>query len=95
LKQLLNFQRTFLIRFEGIAEVPWKDQRWGAPFVEKVRLTYSLLLFWLLTIILQELDFLVYEPYCGNYNAAMSVMLSIEPDLAVRPDWCRQGVTLT
>jgi cell division control protein 24 len=39
LRQLLNFQRTFLIRFESIAEVPWPDQRWGLAFMERVSLS--------------------------------------------------------
>ncbi|KAI0030762.1 hypothetical protein K488DRAFT_53500 [Vararia minispora EC-137] len=34
LNQLLNFQRKFLIRVEGTAEMPWKDQRWGVLFSE-------------------------------------------------------------
>ncbi|KAF8867737.1 Dbl homology domain-containing protein [Gymnopilus junonius] len=29
LNKLLNFQRKFLIRLEGTAELPWQDQRWG------------------------------------------------------------------
>ncbi|KAG9316496.1 hypothetical protein JVU11DRAFT_2538 [Chiua virens] len=34
LNKLLNFQRKFLIRLESIAELPWKDQRWGLHFLE-------------------------------------------------------------
>lgn len=34
LNNLLNFQRKFLIRLEGTAELPWKDQRWGLHFLE-------------------------------------------------------------
>ncbi|TFK54354.1 hypothetical protein OE88DRAFT_1624851 [Heliocybe sulcata] len=34
LNKLLNFQRKFLIRFEGTAEMSWKDQRWGCHFIE-------------------------------------------------------------
>ncbi|CCM00418.1 uncharacterized protein FIBRA_02448 [Fibroporia radiculosa] len=34
LNKLLNFQRKFLIRIEGIAELPWDEQRWGVPFTE-------------------------------------------------------------
>ncbi|KAL4074032.1 hypothetical protein V8B97DRAFT_2075448 [Scleroderma yunnanense] len=34
LNNLLNFQRKFLIRLEGTAEMPWKDQRWGHHFME-------------------------------------------------------------
>lgn len=36
LNKLLNFQRKFLIRLESIAEVAWKDQRWGLHFMENV-----------------------------------------------------------
>ncbi|KAJ6593870.1 hypothetical protein B0H19DRAFT_1205280 [Mycena capillaripes] len=34
LNKLLNFQRKFLIRLEGIAELPWQDQRWGQAFLQ-------------------------------------------------------------
>ncbi|EPQ57442.1 hypothetical protein GLOTRDRAFT_104964 [Gloeophyllum trabeum ATCC 11539] len=34
LNKLLNFQRKFLIRFEGTAEMSWKDQHWGVHFIE-------------------------------------------------------------
>ncbi|KAG0703246.1 hypothetical protein DFH29DRAFT_829393 [Suillus ampliporus] len=34
LNKLLNFQRKFLIRLEGTAEMPWRDQRWGLLFLE-------------------------------------------------------------
>ncbi|KAJ7725854.1 hypothetical protein DFH07DRAFT_248202 [Mycena maculata] len=34
LNKLLNFQRRFLIRLEGIAELPWQDQRWGQQFLQ-------------------------------------------------------------
>lgn len=34
LKGLLNFQRKFLIRLEGIAEQPWREQHWGLAFIE-------------------------------------------------------------
>ncbi|KAA1471718.1 hypothetical protein DENSPDRAFT_880711 [Dentipellis sp. KUC8613] len=34
LNKLLNFQRKFLIRLEGTAEMPWKDQRWGLLFTD-------------------------------------------------------------
>ncbi|PPQ65428.1 hypothetical protein CVT26_000080 [Gymnopilus dilepis] len=34
LNKLLNFQRKFLIRLEGTAELPWQDQRWGQHFLE-------------------------------------------------------------
>ncbi|EPS99910.1 hypothetical protein FOMPIDRAFT_1123715 [Fomitopsis schrenkii] len=34
LKDLLNFQRKFLIRLESMAEQPWGEQSWGMPFNE-------------------------------------------------------------
>ncbi|KAI0268625.1 hypothetical protein BC834DRAFT_866447 [Gloeopeniophorella convolvens] len=34
LNKLLNFQRGFLIRLEGTADMPWRDQRWGRLFTE-------------------------------------------------------------
>jgi len=34
LNKLLNFQRKFLIRLEGTAELPWQDQRWGQHFLQ-------------------------------------------------------------
>lgn len=37
LKDLLNFQRKFLIKLESMAEQPWGDQSWGLPFRENVR----------------------------------------------------------
>jgi cell division control protein 24 len=37
LNKLLNFQRKFLIRLEGTAELPWQDQRWGQHFLQAVR----------------------------------------------------------
>ena len=36
LNKLLNFQRRFLIKVESIAELPWRDQRWGLQFDENV-----------------------------------------------------------
>lgn len=42
LKQLLDFQRRFLIKLESTAELPWKEQRWGLHFSENVRLVYIL-----------------------------------------------------
>lgn len=36
LNKLLNFQRKFLIRLEGMAELPWPDQRWGQAFLDCV-----------------------------------------------------------
>ena len=40
LNNLLNFQRKFLIRLEGTAEMPWKDQRWGLHFRDHVSIGY-------------------------------------------------------
>lgn len=40
LSKLLDFQRRLLIKLEGCAELPWKEQRWGLPFIENVRLFY-------------------------------------------------------
>ena len=37
LKNLLNFQRKFLIRLEKTAELPLSEQRWGLDFLESVR----------------------------------------------------------
>ncbi|KAJ7497264.1 hypothetical protein FB451DRAFT_1120611 [Mycena latifolia] len=34
LNKLLNFQRKFLIRLEGTAELSWQDQRWGLHFLQ-------------------------------------------------------------
>ncbi|KAF9268658.1 hypothetical protein L218DRAFT_853032 [Marasmius fiardii PR-910] len=34
LNKLLNFQRKFLIRLEGTAELPWHEQRWGQHFLD-------------------------------------------------------------
>ncbi|THH09802.1 hypothetical protein EW145_g1760 [Phellinidium pouzarii] len=34
LNKLLDFQRRFLIKLEGVAELPWKEQRWGIHFSE-------------------------------------------------------------
>ncbi|EJD03053.1 uncharacterized protein FOMMEDRAFT_20220 [Fomitiporia mediterranea MF3/22] len=34
LSKLLDFQRRFLIKLEGVAELPWKEQRWGLHFIE-------------------------------------------------------------
>ena len=42
LNKLLNFQRKFLIRLEGTAELPWQDQRWGLHFIENVRWLFHL-----------------------------------------------------
>jgi cell division control protein 24 len=34
LNKLLNFQRRFLIRLEGTADMPWWEQRWGLLFTD-------------------------------------------------------------
>lgn len=39
LKDLLNFQRRFLIKLESMAEQSWGDQSWGLPFTENVRIS--------------------------------------------------------
>jgi hypothetical protein len=36
LNKLLNFQRRFLIRLEGTADMPWREQRWGLLFADNV-----------------------------------------------------------
>jgi len=36
LNKLLNFQRRFLIRLEGTADMPWREQRWGLLFTDNV-----------------------------------------------------------
>ncbi|KAF7428050.1 hypothetical protein PC9H_007269 [Pleurotus ostreatus] len=64
LNKLLNFQRKFLIRLEGMAELPWPDQRWGQAFLDC------------------EEEFIVYEPYCANYNSASELMMANEDTLS-------------
>ncbi|TFY68786.1 hypothetical protein EVJ58_g791 [Rhodofomes roseus] len=44
LKDLLNFQRKFLIKLESMAEQSWGDQSWGTPFMENRICKYPLLL---------------------------------------------------
>lgn len=44
LSKLLDFQRRFLIKLEGVAELPWKEQRWGLHFIENVSVSASSLL---------------------------------------------------
>ena len=39
LNKLLNFQRRFLIRLEGTADMPWREQRWGILFTDNVSLS--------------------------------------------------------
>jgi cell division control protein 24 len=36
LNKLLNFQRRFLIRLEGTADMTWREQRWGLLFTDNV-----------------------------------------------------------
>lgn len=43
LNKLLNFQRRFLIRLEGTADMPWREQRWGLLFTDNVGKLISLL----------------------------------------------------
>jgi cell division control protein 24 len=43
LNNVLNFQRRFLIRLEGIADIPWREQRWGLLFTDNVGKLISLL----------------------------------------------------
>ena len=44
LNKLLNFQRRFLIRLEGTADMPWRDQRWGLLFTDNVsKMIFSIL----------------------------------------------------
>lgn len=38
LNKLLNFQRRFLIRLEGTADMQWREQRWGLLFTDNVSL---------------------------------------------------------
>jgi cell division control protein 24 len=42
LNKLLNFQRRFLIRLEGTADMPWREQRWGLLFTDNVGRLISL-----------------------------------------------------
>ena len=43
LNKLLNFQRRFLIRLEGTADMPWREQRWGLLFADNVGKLISVL----------------------------------------------------
>ena len=43
LNKLLNFQRRFLIRLEGTADMPWREQRWGLLFADNVGRLISVL----------------------------------------------------
>lgn len=94
LNNLLNFQRKFLIRLEGTAELPWKDQRWGLHFLEHVSMGFYLFICPHANVIItmQEDDFEVYEPYCANYTSAVELMLAEEQNLQVR---CMRCCTLS
>jgi hypothetical protein len=43
LNKLLNFQRRFLIRLEGTADMSWREQRWGLLYTDNVGKFISLL----------------------------------------------------
>jgi cell division control protein 24 len=51
LNKLLNFQRRFLIRLEGTADMPWREQRWGLLFTDNV----SKMIFLLCTVLMVTL----------------------------------------
>jgi cell division control protein 24 len=36
INELFNFQRKYLIRINGTAELAWQDQNWGQHFLEAV-----------------------------------------------------------
>lgn len=72
LRQILDFQRKFLIKleteYEQIDEVgqnAWTEGRWGRPFVD------------------MEREFAVYGPYCANYMDAMKVVSDFNVNLMV------------
>ncbi|THH13217.1 hypothetical protein EW146_g6975 [Bondarzewia mesenterica] len=88
LNKLLNFQRIFLIRLEGTAEMVWRDQRadFGFPIIaspivpmHSIPLTTTRVpcSFWEQ----KEDEFAVYEPYCANYTNASELMLMEEQNL--------------
>ena len=94
LNKLLNFQRKFLIRLEGTAELPWQDQRWGQHFLENVsvpnppmypiRSSHCRSRAASFPVVpFQEDEFVVYEPYCANYTNATELMLANEQNLVV------------
>jgi hypothetical protein len=51
LNKLLNFQRRFLIRLEGTADMPWREQRWGLLFTDNVGKLISVLSVTLMVIL--------------------------------------------
>jgi hypothetical protein len=65
LNKLLNFQRKFLIRLEGTAEVAWKDQRWGLHFIENVS---PLMLLFRLCIMLNADGSIVFLRHCFRFG---------------------------
>ncbi|BEI86910.1 hypothetical protein CcaverHIS002_0702560 [Cutaneotrichosporon cavernicola] len=75
LRQILDFQRKFLIKleteFEPIDEMgpeAWTEGRWGRPFVD------------------MEKEFAVYGPYCANFMDAQNVVQSIHAHLMMGMD---------
>lgn len=72
LRQILDFQRKFLIKleteYEPIEEMgqsAWSEGRWGRPFVD------------------MEKEFAVYGPYCANFMDAMGVAAEFNVNLMV------------
>lgn len=72
LRQILDFQRKFLIKleteYEPIEErgcIAWTEGRWGRPFVD------------------MEKEFECYGPYCANYMDAMKVVSDFMGNLMV------------
>jgi cell division control protein 24 len=70
LRQILDFQRKFLIKleteFEPIDEMgpdAWTEGRWGRPFVD------------------MEKEFAVYGPYCANFMDAQKVVQTVHAHL--------------
>lgn len=70
LRQILDFQRKFLIRleteFEPIDEMgpeAWTEGRWGRPFVD------------------MEKEFAVYGPYCANFMDAQKIVQTLHAHL--------------
>ena len=72
LNKLLDFQRRFLIKLEGVAELPWKEQRWGLPFVENVRLV---------SIIMIKKTKQRYPSSCGLISIPYPFLLSLSSGL--------------
>lgn len=72
LRQILDFQRKFLIKLETeyepieeLGQSAWTEGRWGRPFVD------------------MEKEFAVYGPYCANYLDAMKVVSDFNVNLMV------------